>query len=83
MAKVQKWSKEIDGVNHTVEYKKRSLFRRASVTIDGTEFPLVGIKLFSAHEEAFRLGDCRAVLSTDKHGNAQISVEGETVEETV
>lgn len=82
MAKIQKWSKEIDGTVHTVEYKKRSLFRKATVTIDGTEFPLVEIKLFSAHAEAFRLGDCRAVLSTDKHGNAQITVEGEAIEET-
>ena len=66
MAKIQKWSTEINGETHTVEYRPRSLFSSAKITIDKKEYPLHSAKLFGASQEMFRLGGERAVISIDK-----------------
>ena len=34
MAKLQKWSVDIEGEVHTVAYRKRYHFRKAKITID-------------------------------------------------
>ena len=77
MAKLQKWSVDIEGETHTVEFKKRTLFSKARITIDGMTFPLFSVKLFSAHQEVFKLGDTRAILEISKKGKASIIIDGE------
>ena len=81
MAKIQKWSTEINGETHTVEYRPRSLFSNAKVTIDGKEYPLHSAKLFGASQEMFRLGGERAVISIDKNRKASITLDGELLNE--
>ena len=81
MAKLQKWSVDIEGEVHTVAYKKRSLFGKAKITIDEFTFPLVSVKLFSSHREVFRLGDKQAILEVAKNGRASIILDGDKLEE--
>ena len=82
MAKLQKWTTEIEGEAHSVAYKRPSLFSKAKITIDEFTFPLVSVKLFSAHREVFRLGDRQAILDIAKSGKAKIILDGEALEET-
>ena len=82
MAKLQKWTTQIDGEVHTVAYKRPSIFGKAKITIDEFTFPLVSVKLFSAHREVFRLGDRQAILDIAKSGKAKILVDSEALEET-
>ncbi len=81
MVKIQKWSVEIGEETHTVEYKPRSLFASAKITIDGKEYSLHSAKLFGASQEMFRLGGERAVISIDNNKKATITVDGELIQE--
>lgn len=81
MAKLQKWSTEIDGELHTVIYRKRTLFKKAQITIDEFTFPLVSVKRFSSHREVFRLGGEQAILEVAKGGKASIILGGERLPE--
>lgn len=82
MAKLQKWSVDIEGEVHTVAYRKRSLFRKAKITIDEFTFPLVSVKLFSSHREVFRLGDKQAILEVAKNGKASIILDSDKLVES-
>jgi len=82
MAKIQRWSVEINNEMHTVQYTPRSLFAKARIKIDGKEYPLHSAKLFGESQEMFRLGGERAVISINKSKVATVSVDGETIKET-
>ena len=81
MAKIQKWSVEIGGELHTVEYTPRSLFDKALIKIDGKEYPLLSAKLFGESQEMFRLGGERAIISISSNKSATLTVDGEQIEE--
>ena len=82
MAKLQKWTTEIDGETHSVAFKRPCLFCKARITIDEFTFPLETVKPFSSHREIFRLGDRQAILEVTKSGKAKIILDGEELEET-
>lgn len=81
MARIQKWSTQINDEMHTVEYTPRSLFSKAKIKIDGKEYPLHSAKLFGESQEMFRLGGERAVIAIDKNKVATITVDGELIKE--
>lgn len=79
MAKIQKWSIEIGGQNHTVEYKRRTLFSNATIKIDENTYPLYSAKLFGESQEAFRLGGEMAIISIAKNKKGTLIVDGEEI----
>ena len=79
MAKKQKWTTEVNGEIHTVEYKARTLFSRAKIKIDDATYPLYSAKLFGASQEAFRLGGERAIISIAKNKKATLTIDGEQI----
>ena len=81
MAKTQIWSIDIDGTTHTVEYTKRTLFKKAQIKIDEHTYPLYSAKLCGTSEEAFRLGGEMAMISIAKNKKATITVAGEVISE--
>lgn len=81
MAKKQIWSIDIDGTTHTVEYTKRTLFKKAQIKIDEHTYPLYSAKLCGTSEEAFRLGGEMAMISIAKNKKATITVAGEVISE--
>lgn len=81
MAKKQIWSIDIDGTTHTVEYTKRTLFKKAQIKIDEHTYPLYSAKLCGTSEEAFRLGGEMAMISIAKNKKASITVAGEVISE--
>lgn len=81
MAKIQKWSIELYGEVHNVEYTPRKLFSKAKIKIDDKTYPIHSAKLFGASQEVFRLGGERAVISIEKNKKATLSVDNETIKE--
>ena len=81
MAKKQIWSIDIDGTTHTVEYTKRTIFKKAQIKIDEHTYPLYSAKLCGTSEEAFRLGGEMAMISIAKNKKATITVAGEVISE--
>ena len=81
MAKIQKWSIELYGEVHNVEYTPRTLFLKAKIKIDDKTYPIHSAKLFGASQEVFRLGGERAVISIEKNKKATLSVDNETIKE--
>ncbi len=81
MAKIQKWSVDIGGELHTVEYTPRTLFSKAIIKIDDKEYPLLSAKLFGGSQEAFRLGGERAIISISSNKSATLTVDGEQIEQ--
>ena len=81
MAKTQKWSTEINGEMHNVEYTPRTLFSKAKIKIDDKEYPLLSAKLFGESSEVFRLGGERAIISIDEERHATLTVDGEQIDE--
>jgi hypothetical protein len=81
MAKKQIWSMDIDGTTHTVEYTKRTLFKKAKIKIDENTYPLYSAKLFGTSEEAFRLGSEMAIISIAKNKKATLTVSGDIISE--
>lgn len=81
MAKSQKWSVELSGEMHSVEYKPRTLFSKATITINGKKYPLHSAKLFGASQELFVLGGERAVISIAENKKATLSVDNELIKE--
>ena len=81
MAKIQKWSIELYGEVHNVEYTPRTLFSKAKIKIDDKSYPIHSAKLFGASQEVFRLGGERAVISIEKNKKATISVDNELIKE--
>lgn len=81
MAKKQKWSIELSGEMHSIEYKPRTLFSKAKIKINGKEYPIHAAKLFGASQDVFMLGGERAVISISKSKVATIFVDNESIEE--
>ena len=81
MAKIQKWSIELYGEVHNVEYTPRTLFSKAKIKIDDKTYSIHSAKLFGASQEVFRLGGERAVISIEKNKKATISVDNELIKE--
>jgi hypothetical protein len=81
MAKIQKWSITIEDETHFVEYTPCSLFSKASIKINGKDYPLLNAKPFAASNEVFRLGSDRAIISIDARQKATLTVEGEEIKE--
>ena len=81
MSKFQKWTIELYGEVHNVEYSPRTLFSKAKIKIDGKTYPIHSAKLFGASQEVFRLGGERAVISIDGSKKATISVDSEIIKE--
>ncbi len=75
MAKIQKWTAVLEGETHTVEYQPKGLFGKSKITIDGTTFPLL------SKNEAFRLGESRAIITVGKGKKATVTLDGEVLEE--
>lgn len=65
---------------HSVEFKPRGLFSRASICIDGSKYPLYSAKRFGKCAEAFVIGGEMASIEIS-HGYAKIYVSGELVGE--
>ena len=82
MAKKQKWSTEIGGEVHTVEYTPRTLFSKAKIKIDENTYPLYSAKLFGKSQDAFRLGGEMAIISIGKGKKAKLIVDGEEIAES-
>ena len=70
MARKQTWSVMLDGVEHTVSYR-RALGRCVIVEIDGEPFRIPK----GAREEPFLLGGEQAVLSIQKNGKATLRLK--------
>ena len=81
MTKYQKWTVELYGEVHNVEYTPRTLFSKAKIKIDGTTYPIHSAKLFGECQELFRLGGERAVISIDKKKKAKLTVDNEVIKE--
>lgn len=81
MAKTQKWSTEINGELHTVEYTPKTLFSKAKITIDDKTYPLLSAKLFGISQEVFLLGGERAIISIGDDKKATITVDNEPINE--
>ena len=81
MARIQKWSADIDNTMHSVEYTPRTLFSKAKIKIDGKQYPLHSAKLFGESQEMFRLGGERAVISIAKNKRATLTLDGELIKE--
>ena len=81
MAKIQKWSIELYGEVHNVEYTPRTLFSKAKIKIDDKTYPIHSAKLFGASQEMFRLGGERAIISIDKNKKATLSIDNEFIKE--
>ena len=81
MAKIQKWSTELYGEMHSVEYTPRTLFKKAKIKIDGNVYPLHSAKIFGASQDMFRLGGERAVISIASNKKATLTVDGELIPE--
>lgn len=81
MAKIQKWSIEIGGEMHSIEYAPRKIFSKAKIKIDGKIYPIHSAKLFGKGQEAFILGGERAVISIGKHKRATVMVDNEIIKE--
>ena len=81
MAKIQKWSIELSGEMHSVEYTPRQLFSKAKIKINDKTYPLHSAKLFGASQEVFMLGSERAIISIAKNKKATLSVDNELIKE--
>ena len=81
MAKIQKWSTEVGGEMHNVEYTPRTLFSKAKIKINGTTYPLLSAKLFGSSQEAFILGGERAVIIIGNDKRATVLVDNEKIKE--
>ena len=81
MARNQKWSIELAGEMHSVEYKPRSLFSKAKIKINDKQYPLHAAKLFGASQDVFMLGGERAVISIAKNKVATLLVDNEVIKE--
>lgn len=81
MARKQKWSVEIDGVTHNIEYTPKALFSGARIKIDESVYPLYSAKLFGASEEAFMVGGEMSSISIAKSKKATVKVAGEIISE--
>lgn len=81
MAKKQTWITEIDGTKHVIHYSPRTLFSRAKITINGNTYPLYSAKLFGESQDAFKLGDSRAIITIAKNKKATVAVDGEVLGE--
>ena len=81
MAKRQKWSVELSGEMHSVEYTPRTLFSKAKIKINDKTYPLHSAKLFGASQELFMLGSERAVISIADNKKASLTVDNELIRE--
>lgn len=81
MAKIQKWSIELAGEMHSVEYTPRKLFSKAKIKINDKTYPMHSAKLFGASQEVFMLGSERAIISIAKNKKATLSVDNELIKE--
>ena len=81
MAKSQKWSIELSGTMHSVEYTPRTLFSKAKIKINDKKYPLHAAKLFGASQDVFMLGSERAVISIAKNKVATLLVDNEVIKE--
>ncbi len=81
MAGKQKWSVELEGAVHTIEYTPKSLFGGAKIKIDESVYPLYSAKLFGASEEAFMVGGEMASISIAKNKRATVKVAGDIISE--
>ncbi len=82
MAKKQRWMTEIDGTKHIILYTPRTLLSRAKITINGSTYPLYSAKLFGESQDAFKVGEDRAVITIARNKKATLSVEGEEIAES-
>ena len=81
MAKIQKWSIELSGEMHSVEYTPRNLFSKAKIKINDKTYTMHSAKLFGASQEVFMLGSERAIISIAENKVASLTVDGEFVKE--
>jgi hypothetical protein len=81
MAKSQKWSIELSGEMHSVEYTPKTLLSKAKIRINGKMYPIHSAKLFGASQEVFMLGSERAIISIAKNKKATLSVDSELIKE--
>ena len=81
MAKCQKWSIELGGEMHSVEYTPRTLLTKAKIKIDNKTYPIHSAKLFGASQEVFMLGSDRAIISIAENKKASLSVDNEFIKE--
>lgn len=65
---------------HSVEFKPKGLFSKASICIDGSNYPVYSAKMFGKCSEAFMIGGEMASIEIS-HGHAKIYVSGELVGE--
>lgn len=81
MAKSQKWSIELGGEMHSVEYTPRTLFSKAKIRINDKTYRMHSAKLFGTSQEVFMLGSERAVISISSNKRATLYVDNELIKE--
>lgn len=79
MAKIQKWSIELNGETHSVTYISRTIFSKAKIKINDRVYPIHSAKLFGESQEVFMLGSERAIISIAKNKSATLTVDGELI----
>jgi hypothetical protein len=79
MAKIKKWSIELNGETHSVIYMSRTLFSKAKIKINDRVYPIHSAKLFGESQEVFMLGSERAIISIAKNKDATLTVDGELI----
>ena len=81
MAKIQKWSIELGGEMHSVEYTPRTLLSKAKIKINDKTYTMHSAKLFGPSQELFMLGSERAIISIADNKKATLSVDNEIIKE--
>ena len=79
MAKIKKWSIELNGETHSVIYMSRTLFSKAKIKINDRVYPIPSAKHFGESQEVFMLGSERAIISIAKNKDATLTVDGELI----
>ena len=79
MAKIQRFTVTLDGVEHKIVYRRGVFWRHVVLEIDGEKYELPR----GERQEPFILGGEQAVLIIHKNGSAAIQTrEGEVQEES-
>ena len=79
MAKIQRFTVTLDGVEHKLVYHRSAFWRHVVLEIDGERYELPR----GERQEPFILGGEQAVLIIRKNGSAAIQTrEGEAKEDT-
>ena len=81
MAKKQKWIVEIGNETRTIEYRAKTIFGGAKITVDGATYPIYSAKLFGESREPFMVGGEMGAIEIAHGGKATVYLSGEKIAE--